>query len=222
MKRSDDGGETLSPERKAAVSDREPSRRREDRPAGKTARSLPSVSFMLFALAVITAGAGTVTWALVRPEPRTVEILIPTPGPMVVHVTGSVSSPGVYILPPGSRVAEAVDAAGGLTGPSSINLAALLRDGQQLVVTGAAATTDGELVSPITGLNGQAGNLLLDLNTASAIQLEQLPGIGPTRAAAIIAFRERNGPVLFADDLTAIDGIGPATVDGIRPLVIQP
>lgn len=182
---------------------------------------MPSISFLLFALAVIVAGSGMLSWALLRPDPRTVEILLPTPGPLVVHVTGAVSNPGIYTLPPGSRVAEAVDAAGGLTGQSTVNLAALLRDGQQVVVQEINSESAGDVASPGSGLSGDGVNLLLDLNTASAIQLEQLPGIGPTRAAAIIDFRERNGPLLFVDDLTAIDGIGSGTVDALRPLVIQ-
>lgn len=174
---------------------------------------------MLLTLAIIVAGAGAITWALVRPEQRAVEILVPTPGPMVIHVTGEVINPGVYTLQPGSRVSDAITAAGGLAGNSSINLAAPLRDGQQLVVV-------DEVLEPNAGGTPQAvppnANILLDLNTASAIQLEELPNIGPTRATAIIGFRERNGPILFVDDLTAIDGIGPATVDTLRPLVVQP
>lgn len=181
--------------------------------------AFPSISFVLLAIAVIAAGSGAAAWALIRPEQRSIEIIIPTPGPVVVHVTGDVSNPGVYTLPPGSRASDAVDAAGGLSEPSNINLAAELTDGQQLVVTAA----DEDAATQTEGFEA-AGSLaiLLDLNTASASQLEQLPNIGPSRAAAIVSFRDRNGPLLFVDDLTAIDGIGPATVDGLRSLVIQP
>ena len=83
--------------------------------------------------------------------------------------------------------------------------------------TGAPGAGIGDS-SAVSATNG----VLLDLNTASASQLEDLPSIGPARAASIVSFRERNGPILFVDDLTAIDGIGPATVDGLRSLVIQP
>ena len=185
----------------------------------ETRRFIPSVSFVLLALAIIAAGAGAVTWALARPEPRTVELVIPTPGPVVVHVTGAVENPGMFTLPPGSRVADAIDAAGGLTEESQINLASELRDGQQVIV----APIQPDIASTVGDSEaGQTANILLDLNTATAQQLEQLPNIGPARATAIIDFRDRNGPILFVDDLTAIDGIGPATVDGLRPLVLQP
>ena len=177
-------------------------------------RAVPSISYLLLILAVIAAGSGALAWTLVRPEPRTVEIFLPTPGPVTVHVNGAVENPGLYTLPPDSRVADAIEAAGGLTGDSSINLAAQLRDGQQIVVF------EGVSASASQGTPG--ADILLDLNTASASQLEELPDIGPARAAAIIEFREQNGPIIFVDDLTAIDGIGLAIVDSIRPLVIQP
>ncbi len=179
----------------------------------------PSISFVLLMIAIIVAGAGAVTWALVRPDSRSVEFIVPTPGPMTVHVTGEVQNPGLYTLQPGSRVADAVDAAGGLLQPSNINLAAPVRDGQQLVVSAALPAGTDQEVEPG---EPSASNVLLDLNTANADQLEQLPNIGATRAASIIGFRDRNGPILFVDDLTAIDGIGPSTIEGIRPHVIQP
>ncbi len=179
----------------------------------------PALSVILFSLAVIVAGAGFITWALVRPQPRTVEIIIPTPGPVTVHVAGEVMHPGVYTLPPGSRTSDAIEAAGGATTETGINLAALVHDGQLVTVIGiASAPVDGQTEeSP-----GQAPAILVDLNTASASQLESLPNIGPARASSIISFRERNGPILFVDDLTAIDGIGPSTVEGLRSMVIQP
>lgn len=168
-------------------------------------------------LAVTVAGSGGLAWALVRPEHRAVEFIVPTPGPLVVHVTGPVFNPGVYSLPPGSRVADAISAAGGLTDVDlNINLAAPLRDGQRLAVTGDVPVVAGE-----TAVTGDPV-VLLDLNTASLDQLVELRNIGPERAEAIIDFRERNGPILFVDDLMAIDGIGPAIAETLRPLVIQP
>ncbi len=186
------------------------------------AGSRPSFSFVLLALAIVAIGAGAATWALARPDSRTVEIVVPTPGPLVVHVAGEVSRPGIYELQPGSRVSDAVAAAGGLSEPSTINMAAPLRDGQQIVVRAVAEEpAEGEIAQGAPDASPDP-NILLDLNTASATQLEELPNIGPARAASIISFRDRNGPILFVDDLTAIDGIGPATVDGLRSLVVQP
>ena len=191
-------------------------------PPRRNTRRLPSISFVLLTLAVIAAGSGVVAWAFIRTEPREIEIIIPTPGPVVVQVTGLVSEPGVYSLPPGSRVQDAINAAGGLTASSRINLAAELRDGQQLVVREEPEGQNAAGADDESGSAEDDPNVLLDLNTASASQLDQLPGIGPSRAAAIVEFRERNGPILFVDDLTAIDGIGPATVDRLRNLVVQP
>ena len=184
---------------------------------GDSANRRPSLSLALLLLAVIAAGAGAGAWAFARPDERTIEFIIPTPGPITVHVTGAVVSPGVYTLPPGSRAQDAVVAAGGLSSSSPVNLAAVLHDGQQLVITGSPATSSSVNSETVTSTPN-----LLDLNTASAGELEQWPGIGPSRAAAIINFRDRNGLIEYADDLTAIDGIGPATVDVIRPLVVQP
>lgn len=150
-------------------------------------------------------------------------------GDVVVHVVGAVVAPGVQRLPLGSRVVDAVDAAGG-AGPDAdlgrINLAAALADGQQVYVlrlgepapappAGAVGGSDG---SGATGAAAGAG--AIDINTASATQLEELPGIGPTTAAAIIAHREQNGPFASVDDLLDVRGIGEAKLDALRDLAI--
>ncbi len=148
-------------------------------------------------------------------------------GDVVVHVVGAVASPGVQRLPLGSRVVDAVDAAGG-AGPDAdlgrINLAAALTDGQQVYVlrhgepapappAGAAGGADGP------GAPGAAAaTAAIDINTASATQLEELPGVGPATAAAIIAHREQNGPFTSVDDLLDVRGIGEAKLDALRDL----
>jgi competence protein ComEA len=140
---------------------------------------------------------------------------------VVVHVVGAVVAPGVQRLPAGSRVVDAVDAAGGALGDADlgrVNLAGLLTDGQQVYVlrqgeapppppAGAGSDTDG----------GAAGGLV-DINQASADQLDELPGVGPATAAAIIAHREQHGPFASVDDLIDVRGIGEAKLEQLRDL----
>lgn len=137
-------------------------------------------------------------------------------GDVVVDVTGAVQKPGVYRLPEGSRVEEAVQRAGGATGKAeldSLNLAARLADGQQVVVPehvpgappGApAAAGTGEEDGPIS------------LSTATAAELDTIDGIGPVTAEDIIKFREEHGGLSSVDQLDQISGIGPATMEALR------
>ncbi len=137
-------------------------------------------------------------------------------GDVVVDVTGAVQRPGVYRLPEGSRVDEAVKRAGGATGKAeldSLNLAARLADGQQVVVPervpgappGAPAATDtgGEEDGPIS------------LATATAAELDTIDGIGPVTAEDIIKFREEHGGLSSVDQLDEISGVGPATMEAL-------
>jgi competence protein ComEA len=124
-------------------------------------------------------------------------------GGVTVHVAGAVKSPGLYELPLGSRVAEAVEAAGGVTKKSaadSVNLARELIDGEQILV-GA------------TGSSAQAG---ISINSASATQLEELPGIGPVLAERIVSHRTSNGPFTSIDQLGNVSGIGDSVLEQIR------
>ena len=135
-----------------------------------------------------------------------------TGGDLVVHVAGAVDHPGVYRMPPGSRVTDAIDRAGGTTGeaaPGEINLAAPLADGQQIQVPaqaeGAAGATAG------SALDGP-----ISLGTATVEELDTIEGIGPVTAAAILEFRDQNGGVSTIDDLDQVSGIGPATMEALR------
>ena len=130
---------------------------------------------------------------------------------VVVHVAGAVRSPGVYRLPLGARVTDAVERAGGPAGEAvldSINLAARLADGQQVVVPasgGSAATAAaGAADGPIS------------LGTATPEQLDTIEGIGPVTAADIIAFRDRHGGLSSVEQLDEVSGIGPATMKALR------
>ena len=154
--------------------------------------------------------------------------LLPTvsPQPIVVYVLGAVQRPGVYALPPDSRVLDAVQAAGGFSEFATIpevNVAKRLEDGQQLEIPGS-----GELPTPAFVI-GSGGLFLtptpvagdpVNINTADLALLDTLPGIGPTTAQRIIDYREANGPFQIVDDLLKVPGIGPATLDRLRSLVI--
>lgn len=150
-------------------------------------------------------------------DPATVTTTTVAPGPVVVHVAGAVARPGVQELAAGSRVVDAIDAAGGLTPDADagrINLAAELTDGIQVYVP-----AHGE-AAPQGSLPGaEAGDGLVDLNVADTTELEELPGVGPATAAAIIDHRERNGPFTAVDDLLDVRGIGEAKLAALRDLV---
>ena len=167
----------------------------------------------------------SVTTSSVPPSPSTSTVAGTTTGggvlAIVVHVAGSVRSPGVYEVGVDARVVDAVEAAGGLTADAAgdaINLAARLVDGQRVYVPRVGETPPPE---PTSG--GAPAESVpvgpIDLNSATAAQLETLPGIGPTTAAAIIAYRDLHGPFASVDDLTEVSGIGDSKLAAIRGLV---
>jgi len=156
-----------------------------------------------------------------------------TPGAeLVVHVAGAVTKPGVQRLPSGSRVIDAVDAAGGSApdaDPSRINLAAPLEDGQQVYVPrlgelggGVGAVPGGGAAGGSSGAGGTGGagdGAVVDLNTADLDQLDGLPGVGPAIAQAIIDHRDQNGPFTSVDELLEVRGIGEAKLADLRDKV---
>jgi competence protein ComEA len=140
---------------------------------------------------------------------------------VVVDVTGAVARPGVYRLPAGSRVDDAVKRAGGASGKAelgSINLAARLADGQQVAVPerlAASAAGGGTGAAPgLGGAGSEAGPI--SLSTATAAELDTIDGIGPVTAQDIIGFREAHGGLASVDQLDQISGIGPATMEALR------
>ena len=144
------------------------------------------------------------------------------PAELTVHVAGAVAAPGVYVLPAGARVVDAIAAAGGALpdgDPDALNLAAPVADGDRIAVgtAGAPTAVGGGGISHAVAGSAPAGPL--DVNTASAEQLDALPGVGPATAAAIVAHREANGPFASVDDLEEVRGIGPAKLDALRGLV---
>lgn len=148
-----------------------------------------------------------------------------TPEPISVYITGAVERPGVYQVPRDSRLVEVIAAAGGFLEGAEIdklNLAEKLKDGQQIDIPGSVEVPTpqlvigggGLLVTPTPPVGG-----LVNINTADAALLETVPGIGPTIASRIIAYREENGPFERVDDLQKVAGIGPATLEQIRPYI---
>ncbi|MBN2470383.1 MAG: helix-hairpin-helix domain-containing protein [Anaerolineae bacterium] len=190
------------------------------------------ISILLVGAVVFAA----VIFALRRPPPTTITIvppppsatpaptlpptLTPTPGPIQVYVTGEVlESEQVVTLPFGSRVGDAVAAAGGLTAaadPERVNVAVRLRDGDQVHVFARAGESEARqtvlLATP-------PDNGTVYVNTATSAELQQLPGIGPAMADRIVAYREANGWFAELAELDAISGIGPATLAEIAPFV---
>ena len=182
-------------------------------------------------VAITLAGAGT--WYL-RSLPKPVEVRSsvespPTPAPgatpsptavILVDVAGWVRRPGVYEFTEGSRVIDAVQAAGGARPGAflqSLNLAAPLTDGTQILVPKEGAPPTAPVGGEVVG--GTATGGLVNVNTATAVDLETLPGVGEVIAQAIIEYRTQNGPFGSVDQLLDVSGIGDATLENIRELV---
>ena len=179
-------------------------------------------STFLAGLLIGLLSAGAVL--LISSEPRGAPVSLlppPTQSPLRVHVAGAVQSPGVYVLPVGSIVQQAVAAAGGAQPDAelnAVNLAARLSDGMQVYIP-----AEGELVpTPLPLPNSSVPSEQVRINQATAGELELLPGIGPVLAETIIEYREANGPFQTEEDLLQVAGIGPAKLDAIRDLVIIP
>ena len=139
------------------------------------------------------------------------------PSSLLVHAAGAVQRPGVYELRAGSRVTDLIDAAGGPTADADVdqlNLAAPVTDGERVYVPRV-----GEVVTVAASAGADALTGPLDLNTATLEQLEELPGVGPATAQAIIDERDRRGGFTSVEDLLDVRGIGPAKLEGLRDLV---
>lgn len=172
---------------------------------------------------LMAAAVVTVWWLLstrptsTDPEPLAVSSsssASTAPPELVIDVEGKVKRPGIVTLPRGSRIVDAIKAAGGLTGKadtSSLNMARKIDDGEQILV--GAAPAPGAAAAP--GTTGAKVNL----NTATIDQLDTLPGVGPVTAKSILDWRAKNGRFAKVEDLLDVKGIGAATLDDLRDLV---
>lgn len=175
----------------------------------------------LFVAGRFFADAGSAREVGSSDEPPAAGELRAEPRPrLVVHVVGAVQRPGLYRLTDGARIADALRRAGGATRRadlSLVNLAAPVSDGSQVVVPRrappASAASGGSSEDPAATTGP------VHLNTATAEQLDELPGVGPVTAAKIVEYREQHGAFSSVDDLDAIPGIGPARLEQLRELV---
>lgn len=191
------------------------------------------------AIAAVFAITGAYFWGASNASVTQVEILIPTPAPVIVQVVGEVNAPGVYELNAQDRVLTAIEVAGGVTEFADIestNLAAVVKDGARISVPRIPSTPVSELFNPIDNASGDTNIVSpstsnptsangadleqIDLNTATIEQLMSLPGIGQTRANQIIAYRSAVGRFSTLEQLLEINGIGEKTLETIRPRVV--
>lgn len=180
-----------------------------------------------FAGSVASTGSTPTPATLPTPVTAPPTTVSSVPERLLVHVAGAVASPGVYELDRGDRVDTAIGAAGGPTAAADLdglNLAAVVADGQRVYVPVAgevdpASVPSGGGAAVPAGDGGVAPSGPIDLNTASAEQLQSLPGIGPATAAAIVDDRARHGPFAAVGDLERVPGIGPAKLAAVADLV---
>jgi competence protein ComEA len=174
---------------------------------------------------VLAAGLILLVGSPARGEPVTLSEP-PTPKPLVVEIAGAVTNPGVYSLPAGSRVQEAIEAAGGMLAEAdarTVNQAAFLKDGEKLNIPFRPPDTP----TPEPGMptpppdRSNPFNLpgLVNINTANLDELESLPEIGPKIAQTIIDYRNTYGPFATIEDIMDVPGIGEKTFEAIKDLI---
>lgn len=198
-----------------------------DRPVSELSPRTTIIMFVVVTLAVLAGGA---LLLMTRPQPARIILIPPAPtrtlpptetpaptptsGPVTVYVTGAVVRPeSVLTLPPGSRVSDALAAAGGTLPTANltrVNLAGILRDGDQVHVP----VQDQEVSLPTP-----SGGAIVNVNQATAEELALLPGIGPGLAARIVAYREANGRFADLNALDDVEGIGPALLERLKDWV---
>jgi competence protein ComEA len=180
------------------------------------------IQILLLGILIGLAAAAIILLVAAEPRGEPIQLLpLTTPSELVVYISGSVEHPGVYQLSPGSRIEQAVAAAGGLAQDADANqadLARLLYDGDQVYIP--------KLGEP-THIASGTGNILtlepIDINSATVEQLDSLPGIGTVKAQSIITYRETHGDFTSLDQLLNVPGIGASLLEQIKPyLKISP
>lgn len=184
---------------------------------------------LIFAIIALAIFGGVIALLTYRP-PATVITIIPplptptplpsaTPGPMRVYVTGAVVNPGEsFTLPPGSRVEDAIKAAGGMIDDADVervNLAALLRDGDQVNVPLINSSKSASVADTLPTASGP-----VHINSATIDDLQRLPGCGPSLAQKIMDYRQKNGAFKSFADLDRVPGVGKSKIDAWQNLII--
>jgi competence protein ComEA len=182
-------------------------------------------SWWLLAIGVIGGLLGAAILMLFTSQPRGEAVILlppPTPKPILIHVTGAVANPDVYSLVPGSRVQEAIEAAGGLLPEAytdTLNLATKLEDGGKVLVP-FQPQEEPNISQESTGTTKNAeAEFPININTATIDELDLLPGIGAVKSQAIIDYRESNGPFVVIEQIQNVSGIGPATFEKIKEMI---
>lgn len=189
---------------------------------------------VIFAAVIIAIASGIIALLTYRPAPVTITIIPPGPTPTAlplrVYVTGAVKNPQrTYTIPPGSRIQDAIDAAGGSLPNADlvrINLAQVLRDGDQVNVPASVVAADGPTAQALSAPSGTAAPETkatsgpIHINRATLEELEQLPGVGPSLAKNIIDYRNSHGPFQSLADLDQVPGIGESKLKQIADYVV--
>jgi len=189
---------------------------------GESPSSDGKIAVALLAAAIVVGGLFGLTR---RPQPLAPVGASPAPvtspaETIQVHVSGWVAAPGVVSLPEGALAADAISAAGGLRPGArvdSVNLAAPVTDGTQLVIPG----PEDPVAEPGAPAGAGAGGPVA-INRATASELESLPGVGPVLAARIVDYRDEHGPFMTVEDLLGVPGIGEAKLAALRDLITVP
>jgi competence protein ComEA len=188
-------------------------------------------AWVITGLVVVVAAVSLVLWfrgspPAIAPPARVVASAQGTsaPGgaPVLVHVAGAVREPGVYELTDGSRVADAIASAGGSRARANLdalNLASVVTDGMQILIPSRTASPAHTTSSAPVPLPATPASALVNINTADQPALETIPGVGPVTAIAILEYRESVGSFTSVEELIDVSGIGPATLEEMRPYV---